>query len=225
MFIEELLKDSDFITELLIGPCVPSDEEVKAAPVNREWIRDDLSDYVTNVFQKLMPDEVPYISRVLVERNPDTLHDGAVVDENGKRMRYIIVTVIPDTDFPFNYSYPLINLMWTVSLTCWETIRATISASRKYFRIFLADHPEPPILNNARVNWVSLYLGRMPYEGISRLSEQWASAESWADVDRDVHLFEVRNMEPHPALQRLIEAYDLDHPGAPKEDEDGNGSV
>lgn len=223
MHIEELLKDSDFLTELLNGPCSPSDEEVTAAPITREWIRDDLSDYVSGVFQKLMPEDVPYIFRVLVERNPDTQHDGAVVDDNDKRMRYFIVTVIPDTDFPYNYSYPLINLMWTANLTCWETIRATINASRRYFRIFLADHPEPPILNNARVNWVSLYMGRYPYEGVSRLSEQWASAESWADIDRDVHLFEVRKMEPHPALQRLIDAYDLDHPEGPGEDNAGNG--
>ena len=80
------------------------------------------------------------------------------------------------------------------------------------FEHMLANNPIPPILNNARIEWVSLYLGKQPYRGISRLSEQWAEAEVFDDCENDVHLYKVREMETNPLLQRLIDAYEADYP-------------
>ena len=80
------------------------------------------------------------------------------------------------------------------------------------FEHMLANNPIPPILNNARIEWVSLYLGKQPYRGISRLSEQWTEAEVFDDCENDVHLYKVREMETNPLLQRLIDAYEADYP-------------
>lgn len=71
---------------------------------------------------------------------------------------------------------------------------------------------ERVILNNARIEWVSLYLGRQPYRGISKLSDQWTEAEDFDGCENDVHLYKVREMETNPLLQRLIDAYEADYP-------------
>lgn len=206
MGIMELLKDSEYVGTLLHELNIGGSED----PIHENWIDPDLSDYVTDAFAKLVPQEMPYLTRVVVERNPDTLYDGVCIDANEKRMRYIVITVIPDTDYPYNYSYPLINTLTRVSLICWETIRATLAACRMDLRVLIASNPVPPILNNARIDWVSLYLGQSPYVGISRLSEQWASSEDYDGLESDVHLVKVREMLPNPVLQKMVACYEQD---------------
>ena len=209
--IIELLMDHNYLTKLLNGPCSPKAEELPFVPINPEWIDAKASALVTDGFRKLLPEDVPYLSVVLVERNPNTLYDGVCVDDNANRQRYIVVTVIPDAEYPFNYSYPLIHTLWMVELGCWETARATLAACRKDMEVRLVTEPKPPILNNARMEWVSLYLGRKPYEGYLKLSDQ--RPENDPDgLDCDVHLLRVREMDSDPLLQRLLCAYDADHP-------------
>ena len=58
------------------------------------------------------------------------------------------------------------------------------------------------------IEWVSLYLGKQPYRGICKLSEQWTEAEDFDDCENDVHLYKVREMETNPLLQRIIDAYE-----------------
>ncbi len=62
--------------------------------------------------------------------------------------------------------------MFIHALRCWDIIRAVLAACTKRMQVLLAKEPVPPILNNACIGWVSLYLGRKPYMGISKLSEQ-----------------------------------------------------
>ena len=216
--ITELLRDKAYIAGLLNGPCTPGDLERADIHVNPEWIDSDASAAVTEAFHRQLPGGIPYLTEVIVERNPDTMYGGACVDANEKRQRYIVVSVIPDTDYPFDYSYPLIHQMWMQGLYCWELIRATIAACTKEMQVLLSRNPVPPILNNAHLEWVSLYLGRTPYRGITMLSEQWDKAEDFDGCEADVHLYKVREMERIPLLQRLIEAYDADYPE--KNDED-----
>lgn len=170
--ITELLKDKNFLVDLLNGSCAPKDLKNEGAPINPAWIDAEASVTVTEAFHNLLPRGIPYLNTIIVERNPDTLYEGTCVDANEKRLRYIVVSVIPDTEFPFDYSYPLIHELWVVGLHCWELTRATLAACTKQMQVLLAKNPVPPILNNARLEWVSLYLGREPYRGISRLSEQ-----------------------------------------------------
>lgn len=212
MNILELMKDKAYVSDLLNGPCVPKDEMRNYVPLEPEWIDEEASAAVTAAFRRLMPDSIPYLTYIIAERNPETLYEGLCVGDNNNRLRYFVVTIIPDTEKPYDYSFPLINQMWLVSLNCWEIIRATLAAANSDMRVLIANDPVPPILNNARLEWVSLYLGRKPYRGISTLSEQWTEAETFDACESDVHLYKVREMEPDPLLQRLIDAYDADYP-------------
>ena len=53
---------------------------------------------LTKALMLLIPEETPYISNVLVENNPDTLYEGTCVDDNSKRHRYFVVTVVPEEE-------------------------------------------------------------------------------------------------------------------------------
>ena len=205
--ILDLLKDREYTASLLNGACLPG-----GGPLNPGWIDNDMSDSVTNALLRLLPDGVPYLIRVVVERNPDTLFDGIAVDDPDKRMRYFVVTVIPDTEFPYNQSYPLIHAACIGTLVCWESIRSVLSACTKDFLVRVNSHPTHPILNSAEVKWVSLYVGREPYDGLSKLSEQWEELKLLDRVDIPVNLYKVREMEEKQILSPLIEAYEEDYP-------------
>lgn len=207
MKIMEQLKDSKYVGVLFRELNIGGGKK----PVHEDWIDETLSESVTAAFSRLLPQTMPYMTRVVVEKNPDTLFDGTCVDDNEKRMRYFVITVIPDTDFPYNYSYPLIHELTRVSFFCWETIRATIAACTKDLRVQIASNPIPPILNNARLEYVSLYMGKSPYVGISKLSEQWESAEDFDGFEVDVNLVKVRELPPSPVLQKLIDCYDQEY--------------
>lgn len=217
--IDKLIKDTDYIVELLNGPCKPSGEESISAPVNREWIDEEASGTVTAAINRLLPEGIPYMNYVIVERNPDTGHNGTSVDSNEKRLRYFVVTVIPDTKFPYDRNYALFNMLRIVSLDCWELMRAILAASREYMGVGITVDPKPPILNSARIEWVSLYLGRKPYNGHTRLSEQWIRVEEYDGFESDVHLFKLRELPEDPLIRRMIGAYDADHPETPLEKE------
>ena len=210
--ISDLIKDNDFVVELLNGPCPPKGREETIEPINPDWIDPEASEIATEAFRKLLPEGIPYITRILAERNPDTICNGTAVDANEKRMRYFVLALIPDTEHPYNYSFPLIHMMWTVSLDCWEIIRAVLASSVEDSRVMIAKQPFPPILNNARICWSSLYIGKQPYVGIQKLSEQWMNADEYDGLEGDVHLYDLRKMKPTELLQKLIDAYDADNP-------------
>ena len=212
MEIIELLNDAAYLAELLNGPCAPGDFNGPCDPVHPEWIDAEKSAMLTAAYHSLLPATLPYFTCVKEERNPDTLYNGTCVNENGKRQRYFVITIVPDTDFPYDSSYPLLMFSGVASLHFWETARATLEASEQWMKVQLATEPEPPILNNARIEWVTLYLGREPFKGITKLSEQWAEAKDYDGFEMNVHLYEVRKMEPCPVLQRLLDAYDKDFP-------------
>ena len=213
--ITELLKDKEFVAGLLNGPCQPRSSEKDFTPITSDWIENEASEIVTAAFKRLLPKGLPYTNYVVVERNPDTICDGTAVDENKKRTRYFLITIITDTDTPYNYSFPLIHQMSTFSLACWEMARAVLAANSLNFMIKIDNYPKPPILNNAIINWVTLYLGRKPYAGCKKVSEQWIGNEDYDGVDTDIKMYEVRNMEKNDVLEMLIEAYDKDCPETP----------
>ena len=210
--IDRLIMDRDYLTELLNGPCAPGTEEHVYIPIRREWIDEKATQTVSQALNRLLPDGIPYANYALVESNPDTTLNGACVDVLEKRLRYLIITVIPDTDHPYDMNLPLFHQMRIIALHCWEIIRSVLAANREFARVLIAKDPRPPILNNARIEWVTLYLGRKPYEGFTRLSQQWKRMEEFDGYETDVHLFKLREMPADPLLQRLIDAYDANHP-------------
>lgn len=92
------------------------------------------------------------------------------------------------------------------------SVRATLAACTKEMQVLLAKNPVPPILNNALLEWVSLYLGRKEYAGITQLSEQWVEADEFDGIEGDVNLYKIREMTPDRVLQQLLDAYDKDYP-------------
>ena len=216
MEILDLLNDPAYLAELLNGPCAPGDFNGPAAPIHPEWIDTHQSETLTDAYHKLLP-LLPYVTCVKVEKNPDTQYGDTCVDDNAKRRRYFVITLVPDTEFPYDSSYPLIMFSGVASLHFWETTRATLAASEQWMKVALATEPTPPILNNARIEWVTLYLGHQPFRGITKLSEQWADAKDFDGFEMNVHLYEIRNMEPCETLQRLLNAYDKDFPETQEE--------
>ena len=210
--ISELLKDKKYVSELLNGQCRPIAKNRVCAPINLDWIDETMSQAATEASRRLLADGIPYVPYIIAERNPDTVCDGTAVDNNEKRMRYFVIMVIPDTEYPYNYSAPLINELWKISLNCWETIRAAAAAAVEYQYVQIANDPIPPILNNAVIEWVTLYLGRKPYRGITLLSEQWENIADFDGCESSINLYKVREMEQNDIIQRLIDAYNVDFP-------------
>ena len=138
-----------------------------------------------------------------VEYNPDY----------NKRKRYFVITVVPDTDYPYSSSYPHHLFCAMSCLHFWDLSRACLEASKQQLKTVISAKPVPPILNNARIFWVTLYLGRKPFNGITQLSKQWLDYNEYDGLDFDIRVFDLRKMEPSPLLQRLIDAYDSDHHG------------
>ena len=87
MKLTELLKQKEYICELLNGPCKPSMDTQSWRPINCDHIDAELSEKVTEEFLKRQPENMPYLTYVLVERDPDTLHEGSCIDDMKKRMR------------------------------------------------------------------------------------------------------------------------------------------
>ena len=222
--VATLLENKDYIVDLLNSSCIAGNSKQEYTSINPDWIDQEASTSVTEAFHNLLPKGIPYQTYILVEHNPDTIYDGACVDANEKRLRYFVISVIPDTVFPFNYSYPLIHTMWRISLYCWELIRASLVACTKEMQVLFANNPVAPILNNARLEWFSLYLGREAYQGNCKLSEQLSEEEDFDGIDSDVHLYKVREMDADPLLQKLMDAYDADFPIAVQQEEAGNNA-
>lgn len=214
--IQKIFNDKQYLAELINYSFTQELHEDNYKPLNLDWIDAEASDYVSDVFRRLSPDDMPYLTTVLVERNPSIIMDGLGVEDFNDRQRYVIISVIPDTEFPFDFSYPLIHYMWNSSLNSWEIIRAMLAACRQSERVVIQKNPVPPILNCAEIKWISLYLGRKPYEGCFQLTQQADDTEDSNIEKYDVNLVKVREADPYPLLQRLIEAYDADCPEAEK---------
>lgn len=209
--IAELLKDKEYISKLF-GVVTPTANKSKYIPINTDWIDDELSDKMTRIAKDIFPDEVPYMPYVIAEKNPDTICNEVAVDSNEKRMRYFVIMILPDTEYPYNCTYPLFHEMWRASFFCREMMRASTAAALNYSYVRLVDELEPPILNNAVIEWVSIYLGREPYKGITLMSEQWLREDEYDGKETDTNLYKPREMEYNPILQPLIDAYDRDFP-------------
>lgn len=217
-----LLKDNHFFADLLNGPCKPMADKTVGAqdgnqkgqrgylPINPDWIDEDMSERLTGVFHRLFPEEMPFTTLVRVVKNPDVLLDGVAVDDGTKRTRYIVVTVVQDAEYPYDMNFPLILTMGIVSLSAWELTRSTIAASEAYANVMLTKFPVPPILNNAIVEWVSLYVGKDGYKGPRNLRDMAFVDEAASDdLEMDTHLYDLRTVD-NPLAQRLLDAVNED---------------
>ena len=217
-----LLKDNQYFADLMNGPCRPTrgkahsaqTEETEAQdayiPVNPDWIDEEMSERLTKVYHGLIPGEMPFDTLIQVVRNSDVLMNGVAVDDGSKRTRYIVVTVVRDTGYPYDMNFPLIQSMGIVSLGAWELTRSAIAASEEFAKVLITDHPVPPILNNAFPEWVSLYVGSDGFKGPKNLRSMAIVDENTSDdLEMDTHLYEMRSIDD-PLARRLLEAVDED---------------
>lgn len=212
MKLTELLKQKEYICELLNGPCKPSMDTQSWRSINCDHIDAELSEKVTEEFLKRQPENTPYLTYVLVERDPDTLHEGSCIDDMKKRMRYFVITVIPDTKYPFDWFIPMLNSLWCAELACWELSRAVLAAAGQGMNVKITDEPVPPYLNYAYIESVCLYVGRQPFKGSTKLLTPLKEEEEQEEREDDIRLYKVRELPDMPVLQKLIDAYDSDFP-------------
>ena len=106
-----------------------------------------------------------FIHTVRVVRNPAVLDIPMSVESQTDRQRYILVTIIPDVPLTYECNFPLMQTMGIMALFSWELSRAVTQASREMAQVKVVEEPMPPILNNAQIEWVSLYVGKKPFEG------------------------------------------------------------
>lgn len=71
----------------------------------------------------------------------------------------------------------------------------------------ISNEAVPPVLNKAEVEWISLYVGRKPFQDGDNIQSNFIVDDK---VDFDVHLYKLREMEGNPVLERMIQAYDED---------------
>ena len=195
--IISLLKDNNYLADLLNGPCKPEDD---FKPINPEWIDDTLSDQVTEAYHRMLPDDLPFNSIVRAVKHPNS---GLVIEDGSMRTRYIIVTVLKDIKYPFNKNFPIIHALGVVSLSTWEMARAVAAVNREGTEVRIVDTALRRFLNFANPEWVTLYLGEEEYAGITSMKDLCFTDDQIPDMN--IHLIDVRKVGGELA-SRLIKA-------------------
>ena len=207
--LNELLRDSGFLTELLNGVCRPRNERACGDPIPEGWIDNQLSEKLTEKYKYLSAQDGSFINKVIVVHDPDLQPDAVTVEHDNDRMRYILLTMIPDAPLAYLLNFPLMQTMGLMTLISWEVSRASTAACQSMAQVDIVKDPMPPILNNADAEWVSIYVGQKPFAGRSELG-QCCKAQPEENVSLNLNLHKARELEENPILNRLIEAYDAD---------------
>lgn len=84
-------------------------------------------------------------------------------------------------------------------------------ASRERMKVMMEKEPKAMLLNNARPQWVTLYVGKKPWKGTSKLSKHKGLSVEDEPLEMDSHFLNARESDD-PLLKRLIEAFDADNP-------------
>ena len=199
----KLLKDNDFFAGLMNGPCKLEGYK----DIDPAWIDDEMSEQITKIYNSLLPENMPFESLVRVIRHPEVRAFKATINSPEKHSRYLVVTLIPYLDSPYLANYPLFITGGIMSLYAWEMARAALAVSRMYAEVKFTEHPVPPIMNNASVEWVSLYLGEEPFTGSLSLKDMILDGE---EINLSAHVIEVRKLDD-PRAMKLVEAWDQTH--------------
>ena len=96
-----------------------------------------------------------------------------------------------------------------LSLYAWDLARATTLASQSMAKVDIVKEPLPPILNNAQIGWVGIYVGKKEYRGGKDFVNQYTEPNE-DSIHFDLHFLEARKLENDPLLKKLVEAYDAD---------------
>lgn len=204
--MRELLSDNQYIAELL-NFFVDRKANAKLQPICSEWIREKASDEVTRAYQLLSAQDGTLVNKVVVVQNPSVPEDATCVETLLDFPRYILLTVIPDVPLAYELNLPVLQTMGVLALSSWEFSGATARACRQMNRVSIRNEAVPPILNKAEVEWLSLYVGRKPFEGGDNIQSNYDVDDK---ADFDIHLYKLREMEDNPVINRMICAYEAD---------------
>ncbi|MBQ1492396.1 MAG: hypothetical protein IIZ39_10595 [Blautia sp.] len=196
--ISTLLRDRQFLADLLNGPCRPLVEEEfsplevvvssggkirlseKPRPVFRPFeasqIDEEGSRKMTAVYENLLPGGVPLLSKVVVVK--------------GERTRYIVLTVIPDRQGP---GCDVLEPMICDAISCldlWEDCRVKTAAVVKNWYKGSTPDTDPTALVTAHIEWVNLYVGH-------------EAPSPWSITN----FYDLRSMEDY-RCRKLVAVYD-----------------
>ena len=204
--MRELLSDNQYIAELL--NCFADQKSTaRFLPIRDDWIRETASDEVTRAYQLLSAQDGTLVNKVVVVQNPSIPEDAVCIENQSDCPRYILLTVIPDVPQAYELNLPVLQTMGVLALSSWEFSQATARACRHMNRVSIRNVAVPPILNKADVEWISLYVGRKPFEGGDNIRSNYVADD---EVDFDIHLYRLREMEDNPVIERMIHAYEVD---------------
>lgn len=206
--IRELLSDNQYITELLNYFIVEQKAPGNNQPVCGDWIREKASEEISRIYQLLSAQDGMLINKVIVVQNPNIMEDTTYVENRSDCPRFILLTVVTDVPLVYELNLPVLQTMGVLSLSAWEFSRATARACRYMTEVRISNETEPPVLNKAEVEWISLYIGKQPYQGGDNIQGNFAVDDK---LDFDIHLYKLREMEGNPVIERMTCAYDADY--------------
>ena len=209
--LEKLMKDDVYFTDLINGPCKATgfEDDATDIPVNGNWIDDAASEAVSTVYRNLLPADTPFFSFVKVIRDPETVYNGAAVSDDKHRLRYVIVNLLPDCSFPYDFNYAIIHSMSVFALSSWEISRASLEASKQWAQVMIRTEPGQFLLNSARIQWVSVFVGKKPFSGTTKLSQHRGISVPDGNevIELDTHFVNAREMDD-PVIKELLDAID-----------------
>ena len=212
--VKSLLADKAFLADLINVSC-QSFGDVKIEQIDPAWIDFDLSRKTTELYKTITHENTAFLNTVLVVVNPECVPFPYCINDNSQRPRYILLSIIPDISISYQVNLPLLQQVGVVGLEACELSRSTILACEYAAEVLIARNPPPPLLCNARIEWVSIYIGKKGFEGLTKLSRK-CEGEDLEGLDFDCHLVEAREKTDDPFLQKLIQAFDEEDEGRPQ---------
>ena len=176
-------------------------------PVNPAWIDEEKTVYMTEVMHKILPKEFPFFTCVTVVKDPEWKQIAEKEEELHKHLRYILVTVVGDEYPSYQANYGIFNMCAAGQLGFWETARSAHAASNIGARIKFVDYETLPSLQEAHVEYVTLYVGEKPFTGSRSFSEHADDCDANLGP---VQMAAIRDMTCTPATEGLLAAYEAD---------------
>ena len=206
--LKALLSDDDYIRRLL-SDGVLCDECGMNSTIPEGWIDQAESEKITAHYKLLTEQDGTFLNVIKVVRNPEIPPDTVAVENIEDRRRFVLITVVPDVDAAYALNLPTFQTVGYLALYGWDLSRATTRAAKYAGEVKFATKPLPPVLNNAYVDWVTIYVGKNDFQGRRNIGATYVEGENDL-LDMDIHLYEARKMEEKPLMQKLVEAYDAD---------------
>lgn len=206
--LRALLADNGYMRDLLNNGGILPDEDGRNHLIEEGWIDQEASGQITETYHRLSAQDGTFLNTVIVVHDPRMDVTDMSVENSADRMRYILVTAIPDVPLTYQLNFPIIQTMGIMALSSWEFARSATRASQAMAQVNIVEDPIPPILNNAYIEHVSIYVGKEEYQGGRNFVNSYENGKE-DSVRFDLHLYEAQKME-NLLIGKLLEAYDAD---------------